>query len=597
MKKICKYLNDKAGRTRKLWICLIALNLLALIYISLNIVNTLPAQGYEVSIYSAYPIYIWYLICAFYIVNLASIIISKSNVSGYISLVGLFSATIMISALPLQRGYFCIDGGDTLSHLTYVNNFINEGHLGLYHSGLDPYPVIHLVAAGLYYLGIPLNQTIQVTPLLCYTWFIIFSFLASKEILKSNKIACVITALFLIPVIKFYYCLPSLLAIYLIPSFFYFIIKKWWIPASIVAILIPISHPAVALHFFILLIICGITIGLKYKWWRERGYLIVSGVFMVVWGTLLVVFKDSTINILNIEFKSMASIENVGMAFREINDIVKLSNMPVPMLSVMYAMYYGKTQVLMILSGAFSVAYLWYRFRQHIKNQSFILVISYAVLLFVSSYILSYIFVSSYVIGKGYYLLYLVSFLAVGYWVGKWVMEKRRIIMGVTILCLSVLVVISVFSYYDSPYNRKPSQQITVEEVEAVEWILANNESGLMVYDLLRQQQRMANYILGCDYGEADNLEEVNTLNARGLPFHFGYDEHDTIGEAMGEECYLITNTKNIQISTIIYPEYSSIWAYHPDDYERLENDKSAALMWEEGSVRIYRINGLGGIE
>jgi len=76
------------------------------------------------------------------------------------------------------------------------------------------------------------------------------------------------------------------------------------------------------------------------------------------------------------------------------------------------------------------------------------------------------------------------------------------------------------------------------------------------------------------------------------MPHHFNYDNESLLAKTLKKNMYLIINKKTELISTNIFPEYEDRWVFHPDDYEKLESDKSIDKTYHNGEIKIFFVNG-----
>ena len=568
----------------------IAVNLATFSYLVYVLVSTPPATGYELSIYNAYPLSFWIALLTLYSLNILLIFLVRDKRASLVALGGILISMIILGLLPLQRDYFCVSGGDSLSHLTYIKNLVNEGKLGLSPGYTDPYPLPHLLTGGLVLVGLGLSDAIQVMPILYYVWYIVFLYLLAKSLFKDSQLVTILMLLALLPILQFHFYYPSLFFLYLLPSLFYFMLKRWWIPAAVTAIALPFTHPASSLYLFSILLIAGIIYHAQGYRYSGRAYWVISGVFLATWLMWLFVLKPQLINVASTTPAIILGLSDDGppSQFKDIMRVIAMTNMNFGELFLLYIKRYGQLHLIMGLGIISSVAMLYHWTRHRTMEHSRMLAVPILCLLYCVTYLASFFISPHLILGRvPPYALVLAMFPA-SILIYKLVKTHRVYIVLVVMLLLSTNY-FAVFTQYDSLFNRKPPQQITMSEVEAVAWLLDNKEVGIEVYDLLRKQRRMVVYILGHKYLENRHIAD---LDAKGLPFHFGYDEYETLGEALGKDGYLLTNEKNIDVSTKMYPEYEDIWAYHPDDYAKLENDASLKLLYDKDGIKIYRING-----
>lgn len=573
----------------------IAVNLATFSYLVYVLVSTPPATGYELSIYNAYPLSFWIALLTLYSLNILLIFLVCDKRASLVALGGILISMLILGLLPLQRDYLCISAGDSLTHLTYIKNLINEGKLGLSLGYTDPYPLPHLLTGGLVLVGLGLSDAIQVMPILYYVWYIVFLYLLAKLLFKDSQLVIILMLLALLPILKIHSYYPSLFFLYLLPSFFYFILKSWWIPAAVMAIALPLSHPASSLYLFTILLLVGIIYYAQGYRLGNKVYLVTSGIFLVTWMVWLFCLSPQFINVatttINVATTTSTTVLEISedsppTYFKYVLRMIALTNMKFGELFLLYIIRYGQAHLIIGLGIISSATMLYHWARHKTMEHSYILAVSILCLLYCVAYFVSFFVPPLLILGRASQYSFVLAILPASILIHKLVKARRVYIVLVVVLLLSTNY-FAVFTQYDSFFNRSPPQQITQSEIKAVAWLLDNKEVGVEVYDLLRKQRRMAAYILGYEYLENRNIDDLDTT---GLPFHFGYDEYETLGEALGKDGYLLTNEKTIDVSTKMYPEYEDIWAYHPDDYAKLENDASLKLLYDKDGIKIYRI-------
>ena len=91
-------------------------------------------------------------------------------------------------------------------------------------------------------------------------------------------------------------------------------------------------------------------------------------------------------------------------------------------------------------------------------------------------------------------------------------------------------------------------------------------------------------------YGRSAVTPNIRT-DAR-APAHFGYLEHECLGESLhGEARYLIiTNLGRVNFPNII-PELKMLWLFTPEDYYKLDNvDCTVYRIYSNGDLDTYYV-------
>ncbi len=187
------------------------------------------ATGYELSILDAFPIYFWVLLAAgsasgILIIVLQSFV-SRGGRSWILGLGLVAASNAILLSLPVVHGYATYPKGDALTHLGYIKDIVQTGHVG----GDDFYPIVHV-------LGASLNEMSSVgrgpLPVLLYTsWSMIYLLgmaVLSKVVASSTRQRFLILA-FASPLLfsnMQTVIHPSMFAIFLIPLILYFYHRK-----------------------------------------------------------------------------------------------------------------------------------------------------------------------------------------------------------------------------------------------------------------------------------------------------------------------------------------------------------------------------------
>ena len=134
-------------RDRESMTKLLAIVGFGLITIGIFLLYNSPAEGYELSIYSATPVLVWVFLLTSLSIGLL-IIIQQAFASQRDNfwLIGFFLAALaifVILIIPPLRGYLSFGSGDSLVHIGIINDLMANAHLG---EG-NFYPITHILVA------------------------------------------------------------------------------------------------------------------------------------------------------------------------------------------------------------------------------------------------------------------------------------------------------------------------------------------------------------------------------------------------------------------------------------------------------------------
>lgn len=130
-----------------------------------------PATGYERSIYESTPRLVWGLLGGALLIALGVAVYRESDRLVAIALALGGTATTVISALPIVRGYHFFGAADSLTHLGWTRDIAS--------GAVDPhslfYPAYHSLSLGLgRLLGLPLEHALLVAMVVLFVPFLLF---------------------------------------------------------------------------------------------------------------------------------------------------------------------------------------------------------------------------------------------------------------------------------------------------------------------------------------------------------------------------------------------------------------------------------------
>jgi|GEM_PF-3121539 len=207
------------------------LSFLCILILLLTVNQVGASRGYEISLYSVYPLYFWILLEIPFI-NLFLCIILSKNVKRdhgvYYAIFGAFLSLFILLSLPIFRGYAFYGEGDIYAHLALIKNIALTGH---FTTKNNTYPIIHIF---LYTVSSFLNYAPEkislYVPQLFISLYTISMFIFARA-LKFNRYESFFVVLFsIVPVMGSWmtidYIMPSTQAFMMIPLFLFLVIKS-----------------------------------------------------------------------------------------------------------------------------------------------------------------------------------------------------------------------------------------------------------------------------------------------------------------------------------------------------------------------------------
>ncbi len=583
-------------RLRPKLIALIGVILLSIIVVKIHQVP--PAAGYEISVYQAYPWYFWGALVGTLLSGQSLIIRcaqkdDKDDQSWRLGVVLIGIASAVLLFLPYIRGYAAFGRADLLSHLGYIQDLTTIG------ASENMYPFIHLLTYSLSNaMGTEPTSTIHLlSPVFTFLLFGGLYYITVQLFKNRSHI------LFCLPFITLLFAgsehvntAPYILSIFYIPFIFYLLIKGQQTNAIAIRVALVISVVGVVIYHplttaFLLVVLIS-YIGLKH--FQPIDYKKTAPT--TVTSLTIIIFSAWYLNFVEVirRFEFIAdSLLGSGGGESELGAYTDTANTYSPPLLdlVQIAIFrYGFEAFLIMLAGIFVLVagYLWVR--EVAELNLFVL-----------------LFTSSYIIFTGMSVLFLIADLIVGFsrpllfatvfavilcgslWYYLWNISEKTshqpLVSGTLGVALLILVVLIVFSVYPIPGLTGTNQHVTESEIKGTEWFFENRDEELLIEEFGIRQHRFDHL----HYGTANTSPSIRRENTH-PPRHFGYEENETLGESYEQDRYLLLTERGKNTYPEQYPDFRQYWRYTPEDFDRLEVDRSVSRIYHNGVMESYRI-------
>ncbi len=249
------------------------------VFLEAYIINiTGAASQYEVSIYSAYPIYFWILLIIVLFLTFLNIFFLVEKKTNYTSVILTIFASInslvIFLLLPLFRNYYFYNPFDSLTHLGYVNDIFMSGHFG----STNYYPFLHIFIYSIsIFSRVDPRLVMFFIPLFFNLFFIVSMFIFVRSITVKKEMALILTAFAILPVFtgSTSYVTPEGMTFLLIPIFLFLFLKSRttesnWGTYSILMIVFLLILPVFHMEVAVILIISLLLLFLYFKF-RNSG--------------------------------------------------------------------------------------------------------------------------------------------------------------------------------------------------------------------------------------------------------------------------------------------------------------------------------------
>ncbi len=569
-----------------------------------------PADGYEVSIYSAFPLIFW--ICLALSLSFSALQLVISSVADVKSRYWLISFTVIALAtsvvilLPLIRGYFLSGSGDDVTHLGYINEIIGAGGLG----DENVYPFSHVLAVLLSdTTGIQTRLLMGIVPLLFYMVYLLGLFLLARNMTSSIKGGRVTLAFASVPLFSYfsYLFLPTQFFLFLIPIVLVVFSKMTAVEGSYqyryrVSLLLmifglPLLHPLGAAFLIFIFIIWPITLRndrLKSHSQKDRcgsssrhirsGYLappLLVSVILLGWFSYFALFRMTVQKAFNWFLYGMGTppIDELGTA-------IEKASLTFVEASWLIFKTVGSVLIFAGLSTLILILLLRRVFRRKTVSRGEIglswLFVSFA-LFFVLSLLGSFVMT-----GPSLRILYwalLFSTLLNGIFIWKLIVSsnplKRKVLTGALCMLLVVSIVVGMIGVFPSPATKRVGIQVTESDWDGVNWFLYRKDSHNTHY-INQFPYRAPDAVFGPDSPRPDN---VGTF-IQSSP-HFGYTETSSGISGFQNGTYLIVMERDKLLYSEIWDEVGS---YSTGDFSRLYFDQYVDLTYSNAGFIVWRV-------
>ncbi|WP_418280270.1 hypothetical protein [Halorubrum sp. DTA98] len=576
-----------------------------------------PATGYEIDIYRSTPLSFWVGIGIGFVVAIGTLFGTDSErlTDGAALLAG--GCLLAVVALPLVRSYAFYGSGDALTHLGWVR----EMQSGVIGADEILYPAIHLMGAELSALsGLELTTTLQFAPALLFPALYLISMPLCVGLLTGSRWALPVglgAAVLLIPINKISVHVlahPSSQAILFAPFVLYLLFlhlgssgdgpsltSATGVAFGLAAIGMVFVHPQETMAL-VSVLVAVVAVQLVIRRYRSDHPIANHrpiGIHTFAVGTLLIAWLlrheratsrfEGVVSSLATSGATTggetaergASLATLGGSFEEL--FVKL---------------FAVSLVFCVLAGGLVVLHLSGRLdRKRVWRNTAVTYLAFGLLPPLA--IFTVVFLANqddhYFRFHGFIMAIVTILGAVGLvallgWLHD-VSTRRNVsitrsqVLGVVVVVFVVLVAAQLLVVHQSPYMYQPNQQVTDADFTGHEIAFEHHDGDTTLVGLRRGQGRHIDAHFGRE-------------TARG-PLEFpGYraDDAGVTGEVFStnltthyeDDRYLVIGDRNEQQEIGLYDELRFTRA----GFDRLETDHRVSRVQDNGSFRLYRIDG-----
>lgn len=565
---------------------------------------TPPADGYEMSIYAAFPWSFWGLLLGSMLVGHWIVLRAAASADGAgddwrLGLLVVLCADALLLFLPSVRGYPYFERADVLTHLGHIETIRTTGVVG----PENIYPNIHQLVLSLSYAtGLePMAVINAVSGVIS-----LFSVLAAVALVATVYDRR--RALFSVPFVSVLiggtaHANPSPFAqsVLLLPFVLYLFVReqrthalstRFALVVSLVGLVL--YHPLTTLFALVFFGVYGVV---RTPVVRERLLAPDAASDPAGSGTarrlLVGTFVAWYYNFSGMLIRAESVLETLfGSAGGEstlesYSDTVSRTSPALGDLLRIMALNYGTTIVILGAASLHLARVAVERARGRGPANPFEVSFSVTAMAFSGAAVLFLAF--DLIVGFGrpllvarYFGVLVVGSLAFDCY--RYAGERPNALRAIGVV-LAVVVVVSTFGTYHSPLTIRINQQVTDAELDGAEWYLSRTDPGAphteYGIDLYRFEHAMAGF-------QADDV----TRDPDPPPDHFGYAAGGTLGAAYADDRYLVITPAGRQFYPKVWPDYRRYWRYTPTDFERLDTDPTVSRVYGNGGFDTYHVTG-----
>lgn len=560
------------------------------------------ANGYEISIYDAYPWYVWVLAGLALLVGNAVVVRSAAaeTTDWWYGLLLVLTVVGLVVFLPYFRGYVMFGRADVLSHVGFIRDIQQTGQVGQE----NIYPSFHLLVLSLAYATGVEAPTMLMAIAGVGSLFSTVAFVAlvsavfdRQRALLSVPFATVLVAVQSVPYVFSILLVPFVLLLFVMERRSGALHVRAALAVALFSLVI--YHPLTALFLVLIFGVYGAA-----RLLHERAVLpgadrvtgpvgtmplsqLVVAVFAVWYLDFAKIVERFGIAIGNLAAPGGGSAaqsysSTVAQYTPALGDIVRIA-----------ALRYGQSAILLTLGGlsalAFVVAALFYRERSTVVHTAFVGSLG----LFTA--LSALFFVVDLLVGFGRPLVYAELFgaLLAGsvFYLLAQRLASRSVAHAMLYVTVAVLLATSLLGLYASPLTVGQNQQVTQSELSGTEWYLEHRDPQDDLTEFGIDTYRYRDAIYG-RYTYDD--DKVVTSDTDRIPRHFGYASNDTLGASYEGDKYMVLTQTGRVFYERLYPGYTEFWKYEEADFERLPRDRTVSAVYDNGEYDVYRVNATG---
>lgn len=598
-----------------------------LITLSLISIKNNPAIGYEISIYTALPSFVWIFLIGSIACGI-SIIVQQAFTQGdekqnwwLIGLLLIMLSNLTILTLPFLRGYVTYGRWDVLTHVGLVLDILQNGFIG----ANNIYPVSHIFIAEISYMAnIPVTVTIAYIVPFFVLLFVLFIYLLATVTINERQKIILATMASTVLLLSYtnYQVIPTALSAFAIPLVLYLYFKilekksaEFKICFILLIILYPFFHPLTSL----VLIVAFISMELsklcfdfifKYKH-GDITFIslnkvslnppLISSIIFIMWLSSHYSFWNNNMREVIKWFRGEATTTVISGG---ILNVFKRLNLQLLDIVELYLKSYSHISIFLVFSLIASIIIIRSVLISSNRNMKNLFVLL-AWFILTSSLILVNLFKTVLEFGIWRLIAFMTVILPifVGFalselFIKKFSFKRRGIFLSAFFIIIILLIpsIVGIFNTYPSPWTLQANQQVTQMEMAGMKWYY-ECKNQTIAEQHIRSGFRFADSLLGCGErkrrGDIPNVERADTKIGYELPPglappHFSYTEYKNIGNSLTENTYIPVS----KYDEVFYTEmYTQLEIFTKSDFEKLNCDPTVDKLYSNSELEVWLVH------
>jgi hypothetical protein len=613
---------------------------------------TPPASGWESSLYNAFPISVWALLSLALICGIMVLIrealTSQQSRWWIAGLLLVISVNSIFLSLPVFRGYATYGRADTLTHIGWIEDILNTGHA----ADSDFYPVTHILGASLAQVtDLSTGAVVTVLSVLFSCLYVSGMYLLGRAITRSPRGGLLLAALASPFLFSLYHVHPhpTILSLFVLPVAFYLYhmastqkTHRWRYVLLLVLVLVIIAlfHPVTAAFTVLAFLVFALSPFLfrllrletetssAARWSSVGASIALIGVLVTAvsfgsWyyaaGTIEKQVEKVSSSISNefgggaadavldgAEEPDESTVVPKSAIVQTRLDQLSLADLTIPELLQIGVSRYG-TLLLYLAAALLAGAFLVYRAVRRGRPPDIVAVaygIQFLLLLTISAVALfTYAPDGNEIRMMKMPLFFGTVFLGLVIWdqaVGRGsvvgqsrcrgILSRRGVKMLPMLLAVGIAAawIMSLNSVYGEHRNASYNMQVAHAETAAVEWLGAPTAEKSRAAGRRPSQIRQ---LVQAVYGVEACSQGYRRSHCVELPTHFGYEEFDTVAEALDSSRrahYLVLLPPDLIVPLERRTPGLPLWT--AEDIAKLDSDKTANRVYTNGDVQIWKV-------